>query len=104
MINQEQSREFTRCTKLAQFLNKHQPVYAGFAPFAEEATDFGNNMIEFISLIPDKNVTTTGITADKTALKQKLSAALGLICRKTYSYALQQNNDDLAVPAPMIIW
>jgi hypothetical protein len=96
MINQEQSREFTRCTKLAQFLGTNQPVYAGFAPFAEEVTDFDNNMLVFINLIPDKNVTTTGITEDKTALKEKVAVALGLICGKTYSYALKQNNEELA--------
>jgi hypothetical protein len=96
MINQEQSREFTRCTKLAQFLGNNQPVYSAFAPFAEEVVDFDNNMLSFTSLIPDKNITTTGITEDKTALKQNVAAALGLICSKTYSYALKQNNESLA--------
>jgi hypothetical protein len=96
MINQEQSREFTRCTKLAQFLNDHNTVYADFAPFAEEVTAFISNMAEFVDLIPDKNITTTGITEDKTALKEKVAAALGIICGKTYSYALKQNNEALA--------
>lgn len=96
MINQEQSREFTRCTKLAHFLNDRNTVYADFVPFAEEVTDFLSNMAAFMDLIPDKNITTTGITEDKTTLKQKVATPLGLVCSKTHSYALKQGNDDLA--------
>jgi len=96
MINQEQSREYTRCTKLNQFLQNNEAVYNSFEPFKTEATSFSSNLQTFSGLIPDKNHVTTGITADKNGLKQKLADALGLICRKTYSYALTYNNPDLA--------
>jgi hypothetical protein len=96
MITQEQSREYTRCTKLAQFLNPNQSVYAGFQPFADEVTDFNENLTRFTNLIQDKNGDNTGITADKATLKHSIADALGLICRKTYSYALINNNQQLA--------
>lgn len=96
MINQEQSREFTRCTKLQQFLGTNQTVFANFEPFADEYADFSANMATFENLIPDKNVNTKGITADKNTLKQNVADALGLICRKTYAYALKYDNAELA--------
>lgn len=96
MINQEQSREYTRCTKLSQFLNQNTIVYSAFQPFADEATDFNANVTTFTNLIQDKNGDNTGITADKTALKHSIADALGLVCRKTYSYALISNNLQLA--------
>ncbi len=96
MITQEQSREYTRCTKLSQFLNQNATVYSSFQPFADEVTSFNANVTSFTNLIQDKNGDNTGITADKTALKHSIADALGLVCRKTYSYALINNNQQLA--------
>ncbi|MEP6467705.1 MAG: carboxypeptidase regulatory-like domain-containing protein [Parafilimonas sp.] len=96
MITQEQSREFTRCTKLQQFLDANQTVFESFEPFADEYTQFSANMVTFEGLIPDKNVNTKGITTDKSTLKQSVADALGAICRKTYSYALKQDDGELA--------
>ena len=96
MITQEQSREYTRCTKLNQFLNQNETVYNSFEPFADEVTDFDTNLASFTNLIPDKNGDNTGITTGKTELKRSIADALGLICRKTYSYALINNNPQLA--------
>jgi hypothetical protein len=96
MITQEQSREYTRCTKLSQFLGQAAGVYSGFPPFADEVTAFNANLADFTSLIPGKNGDNTGITTGKTELKHSIADALGLICRKTYSYALISNNQQLA--------
>jgi hypothetical protein len=96
MITQEQSREYTRCTKLNQFLSQNQPAYSGFQPFADEVTSFGANVTVFTNLMQDKNGDNTGITADKTTLKHTIADALGFVCRKTYSYALINNNQQLA--------
>jgi hypothetical protein len=96
MITQEQSREYTRCTRLNQFLDQNETVYNSFEPFADEVTDFDTNLASFTSLIPGKNGDNTGITTGKTALKHSIADALGLICRKTYSYALINNNQQLA--------
>src|SRR5690242_7151907 len=96
MITREQSREYTRCTRLNQFLSQNQPAYSGFQPFADEVTSFSANVTSFTNLIQDKNGDNTGITADKTTLKHSIADALGLVCRKTYSYALISNNLQLA--------
>jgi hypothetical protein len=96
MITREQSREYTRCTRLNQFLDQNETIYNSFEPFADEVTDFDTNLATFTSLIPGKNGDNTGITTDKTTLKHSIADALGLVCRKTYSYALINNNQQLA--------
>lgn len=98
MITQEQNREYNRSSKLEQYLAKDQSksVYAGYEPFNDEATDFDGNFESLTQLIPDKNHVTTGITTDKRGFKQRISDELGLVCRKTYSYALKYNNSELA--------
>lgn len=96
MINQLQSREYNRTKKLQKYLGETTTVYENYEPFAEETVDFNTNSKSFEDLIPDKNYTGTGITTDKTGLKHKVSDALELVCKKSYSYALKYNNPQLA--------
>ena len=96
MLTTDQSRDYDRFKKLQTFFNLKQNVYAAFQPFADEVNLFNENFAALEELAPDKNVTSTGITATKRELKQKIAAALALVCRKTRAYAIRYNNADLA--------
>lgn len=95
-MTNEQNREYTRCKKLHDFLGENKTVYSSFQPFADEATDFGNNFSALEELMPNKHVVVSGITTDKRGLKQKIAAATALVCRKTMAYAVRYKNAALA--------
>jgi len=96
MLTQTQAREYNRFKTLGMYLGAQSAVYASYAPFANEVTDFGTNFQNLESLIPGKTENATGVTTDKTELKHQVSAGLALICRKTRAYALRYNLPELA--------
>ena len=103
MLTLEQTREYNRCKKLQDFLIIHTGVFSRFIPFASEAERFVVNFTELETLLPNKNVVTSGITTDKRSMKQRIARAMALICRKTMAYANTYNNPELAAQTDRII-
>ena len=96
MLTQNQAREYNRFKKLGTYFGAETTVYSSFVPFAEEVANFGSNFENLENLIPDKTEIASGITIDKTTLKQEVAIATALVCRKTRSYALRFDLPELA--------
>ena len=96
MLTLKQSRQYNRFKKLSVFFTANNTLIASFAPFQTEVNNFFLNLQSLDALVPDTDGITTGITSEKTALKQHIADALAMVCKKTRAYALINDLSQLA--------
>ena len=96
MLTNDQSREFNRFKKLDTFFDGQGEVISTYPPFQQEVVSFHDNFTTLEGFIPGKNATGTGITTNKTTLKQDVANRLAIICTTTKAYALKNGNQLLA--------
>lgn len=101
MLTQKQAREYNRFKKLGTYFGAQTAVYSSFVPFAEEVTSFDSHFEDLEGLIPGKTENGTGITTDKSSIKREVATSLALVCRKTRSYALRFDLQELAAQTNM---
>ena len=98
MLTNYQLEEYRRFKTLKEWfaLPPNFAIYTTYAPFAAEVGTYTANFAILDALVPNKDVVTEGITADKLALKHQGANTLAVIMDKTRAYALHYNFAALA--------
>ena len=98
MLTLHQANEYNRHKTLSDFfsMQANTVLINSFLPFKNQVTDFTANVTLFESLIPNKDITTNGITSGKVSLKRKVADNMAIYCCKTRAFALLNNHPDLA--------
>ena len=96
MLNEAQSRNYSRCQKLHLYLGDNQPIYSTYVPFNKEAQSFASNFSLFQEYTTKKKTNGTVITLEQKELKNRLGTQVGDICAMATVYAEQYNNPTLA--------
>ena len=93
MLNDIQSREYNRASKLSTFLNTsaNTAIWSPYGPFKKRVVRFNDQFTIFTSLVPEKQQNGKGITLTKSQLQIKLANEWGDILTKTLDYAIDNS-------------
>lgn len=95
-IPKELEQEYNRNKALKLYFSTNQLKVDALLPLKERQTTFLTNLSEFENLIPKKDITTKGITFEKSKLKNELASIYAPICLSARSFALKYELDYLA--------
>ncbi len=96
-LNDDQTRELNRDSKLIQFLDiaGNSTLWNAYTPFKNKVIALKAHKQQLLDLAPTKEQTGTGITLSKSELKTQFALQAGDIMEKTKEYAIEINDLDL---------
>ncbi len=95
-IPKELEQEYNRNKVVKKYFADNQTKTDAYGPLKNRNEQFILHLGEFEDLVPGKDVTTTGITEDKTELRERVVAIYAPICLNTRSFAIRYDLTDLA--------
>ena len=96
MLNEVQTRNYSRYQKLHSFLTANTAIYSSYVPFNREVQSFITNFNLSKSLVPQNDVNCISVTNSQRELKNKIALQVANICDMAVAYAKQYNDEKLA--------
>jgi hypothetical protein len=96
MLNEVQTRNYSRYQQLLGYLAANTSVYSSYIPFNREAQSFTTNFNLLKNFVPQKDVNGISTAYQQKELKNKITLQVVNICDMATAYAEQYNDEKLA--------
>ena len=96
MLNEVQTRNYSRYQQLLGYLAANTSVYSSYVPFYREAQRFTTNFNLLKNFVPQKDVNGISSVIRQKELKNKIALQVANICDMATAYAEQYNDEKLA--------